>query len=485
MNTVVSQAVADSSSESLLPDPRRILVAVDASDCANRALHEASRLAVCYGGTVTGIHAYAARLHDQRFRQMEGGLPEQYRAEDALEHQRTVHDDLITRGLGIVSEGYHDAAALVCDKAGVPYRRLSPEGKNYRRIVEATADGAFDLLILGAQGLGAVPGSLIGSVCERVARRSPIDMLVIRDALRGLCDGPLVAALDGSPRSFGAFRLALALSRHLGVAVHAVAAYDPYFHYVAFQRIAGVLNEESSRQFRFREQEQLHESIIDDGLAKIYRSHLDIAATIARDAGVDLTLQLLEGKPWQAIATYARGVNASLLLLGKTGIHADPELDIGSNAECLLRIAPCHVWLSRLEYVPPLEAVARETIAWTKEAEQSLARVPEMAREMARMAVLRFVQAKGHTLVTSALVAEATRALCPHGRRDAGGREDLPWSEAAQELLDAVSDVAMRQAVRLRAEKCARTKGADRVYRDHIQPFVGAPAMNIAGAGRA
>ena len=41
---------------------------------------------------VTGIHAYAAKLHDNRFRQMEGGLPEQYRKEDEMEHQREVHD---------------------------------------------------------------------------------------------------------------------------------------------------------------------------------------------------------------------------------------------------------------------------------------------------------------------------------------------------------------------------------------------------------
>lgn len=45
---------------------------------------------------ITGIHAYAAKLHDRRFRQMEGGLPEGYREERELEHQREVHDELIT-----------------------------------------------------------------------------------------------------------------------------------------------------------------------------------------------------------------------------------------------------------------------------------------------------------------------------------------------------------------------------------------------------
>ena len=53
----------------------RILVALDASDHANCALDEAARLAATAGGAVTGIHAYAAKLRVNRFRQMEGGLP--------------------------------------------------------------------------------------------------------------------------------------------------------------------------------------------------------------------------------------------------------------------------------------------------------------------------------------------------------------------------------------------------------------------------
>ena len=48
---------------------KRPLVALDASDHANRALAEAVRLAASDDGTVTGIHAYAARLHDRRFKQ--------------------------------------------------------------------------------------------------------------------------------------------------------------------------------------------------------------------------------------------------------------------------------------------------------------------------------------------------------------------------------------------------------------------------------
>jgi hypothetical protein len=48
----------------------RVLVALDQSDYANQALGQAVRLAGSAGGTVTGIHAYAAKLHDRRLKQM-------------------------------------------------------------------------------------------------------------------------------------------------------------------------------------------------------------------------------------------------------------------------------------------------------------------------------------------------------------------------------------------------------------------------------
>lgn len=461
---------------------QRILVALDASAHADRALAEAVRIGIASGGTLTGIHAYAARLHDQRFRQMEGGLPERYRNEDAMEHQRAVHDNLITHGLGVISDSYHDAAAAACATAQVEYRRLSPEGKNYREIARAAAGGDFDLIALGAVGLGAVPGSQIGSVCERVTRRATIDVLVIRDAERRLGDGPIVAALDGSVRGFGALRTALAVGRALAAPVHAIAAYDPYFHYVAFQRIAGVLSESASRTFRFREQEKLHEDIIDDGLAKIYRSHLAVAATIAEEAQAGLHCELLEGKPWRAIADYLRATHASLLVLGRTGVHADCELDIGGNAENLLRSAPCHVWLGTAEYVPPLEVVARETIAWTDEAQQTLLRVPEMARQMARIAVLNYAQQQGHTLVTAALVAAATQAMCPHRHAQAVSPAGPKWTEAAAALLQEISDPAVRGATRHRAEKRAARAGAAEVNPRDVAPFLAAAETWAVGA---
>ena len=309
----------------------RFLVALDASDHANRALAEALGIAGSTGA-ITGIHAYAARLHDRRFRQMEGGLPERYREEEEMEFQREVHDDLITRGLSIISDSYHDVAAKACKAAGASaYTRLSPEGKNYRKIIEAADPERFDVLALGSVGLGAVPGGTVGTVCERVVRRNPIDTLVVRDPARAIGEGPIVACVDGSAKSFAALRIALELGRRFGAPVHAIAAYDPYYHYVAFNRIAGVLSEEAGKVFRFKEQEKLHEELIDEGIAKIYQSHLDVARHMTD--GAELVCKLLDGKPHKAIREYLERTGASLAVLGKTGIHGDPALDIGGNTE--------------------------------------------------------------------------------------------------------------------------------------------------------
>lgn len=485
MPTAALKMIEDGEKESPqeAPSLRRFLVALDASEHADKALAEAVKLvsAGMDDGVVTGIHSYAAQLHDHRFRQMEGGLPERYLEEQEMEHQRDVHDDLITRGLSIITDSYHDVAEVACKKENVTFKRLSPEGKNYRRLVEACNTGNFDVLALGALGLGNVPGSLIGTVCERTVRRNPVDSLVIKDANLSLGDGPIVVGIDGSDKSFGGLMIALEISKRTGSKIHAVAAYDPYYHYVAFNKISTVLSEEAGKVFRFKEQEQLHEELIDDGIAKIYQSHLEVAKTIATDNGAEVSIELLEGKPFKAMLDYIKKVDASLVVVGKTGVHVDKELDIGGNAENLLRLSPCHVWLTQFEHIPPFDVVAEETIAWSNEAEEYLARAPEFVQGMARKAVLRKALETGHTFITSDLVREVSEAMmpsgCPAARKKEGvAAEDLPllWSDEALTLIARV-DKSQHAGVNLRAAKHAKREGADRVEVEHVLPFVDLP----------
>jgi nucleotide-binding universal stress UspA family protein len=402
---------------------RAILVAADCSDHSNRGVSEAVTLAGLTGARITGIHAYAARLHDMRFRQMEGGLPERYRQEAVLEQQRDIHNELIARGLTVIADSYLDQAALACCEASIPFTPCTVEGKNYRELLNETNSGRHDLLVIGAQGLGAVPGSSLGTVCERVARRTAIDTLVIKDPQRRLDEGPIVVAIDGSDHSYGGLATALALAQGWGVQLQVVAAYDPYFHYVAFNRISRVLSEEASRTFRFKEQERLHEEVIDAGLARIYQGHLNVARSIAAERGMTIETLLLDGKPHAAIEKHLSAARPSLLVIGKLGIHADADLDIGGNAERLLRNVECAVLLSRRTHRPPLDTVAAVTTTWTAEAERRMERVPEFARKMARMAILQYAQERGHTVITERIVDDATDVLCPgHARKTTGAQ---------------------------------------------------------------
>ncbi|MCC7326800.1 MAG: universal stress protein [Burkholderiales bacterium] len=402
---------------------RAILVAADCSDHSNRGVSEAVALAEIAHAKVTGIHVYAARLHDLRFRQMEGGLPQQYRQEQALEEQRQIHNELITRGLTLISDSYLDQAAHACRAASIPFTPQSLEGKNYRALLEEANSGRHDLLVIGAQGLGAVPEGGVGTVCERVVRRAAIDTLVIKDPQRRLADGPIVAAVDGSDHAYGGLLSALALAQAWGVGLQVVAVYDPHFHYVAFNRISRVLSEEAGRTFRFADQERLHEDIIDAGLARIYRGHLSVAESIAAEHGVAIETALLDGKPHAAIERHLREVEPALLVIGRLGIHADPELDIGGNAERLLRNVECAVLLSQRAHRPGTHTVAAVTTSWTSEAERRMDRVPEFARRMARMAILQYAQERGHTVITERIVDEATDVLCPGHARNRGGRD--------------------------------------------------------------
>src|SRR5690349_7945804 len=394
---------------------KHIYVPVDNSDYSNRAIDLAVELGRGFGARLTGCHVYAARLHDYRFKQMEYTLPEEYKDETELERQRKIHDSLIAMGLQLISESYLDVMKTKAEAAGLPFAPKMMDGKHYKALIEDVEASDCDLVVMGALGMGAVKDSQLGSVTERFVRRVTRDTLIVRnhDALRDE-QGAIVVGLDGSPQSFHGLKLGIALARAVNRPVQAVAVYDPYLHYAMFNGIVGVLNEKASKIFRFKEQEQLHEEIIDTGLAKIYQSHLEIARKLAAEVGVDLQITLLDGKCFEKILTFARKEQPLLLILGRVGVHSDEhEVDLGSNTENLMRLAPCNVLLTGGKLYPPLDVKAEEIIAWTEEAEARMERVPPQVAGVARTALLRYAIEQGHTVITNKVIDEAMAIFMP------------------------------------------------------------------------
>jgi nucleotide-binding universal stress UspA family protein len=366
-------------------------------------------LAGKFDSRLTGTHVYAAKLHDSRFKQMERGLPSRYQNETVLRRQRVVHDSLISKGLQLISDSYLKVLQERCAKARISWDGKIMEGKNFVEIIRDAEASSYDLVIIGALGLGAVKTSRIGSTCERVLRRVREDILVVKE--NAFPGKKIIVAIDGSPQSFAGLKVALGLSRAFGSKIEAVSAVDPNFHRIAFNSLAGVLSEDAKKVFRFREQEKLHEEIIDKGLAKIYRGHLESARKLAEEHGVEIETTLLSGKAYDQILNRLNATNASLLIIGRYGAHRVEGLDIGSTTENLIRLSPCNVLVVNGQFLVPEENLFQNgsRLPWSMEAEHLLERIPALARGMAKKAIEEYAKEKGYGEVTSEVMDEAKK----------------------------------------------------------------------------
>ncbi|PYR70203.1 MAG: universal stress protein UspA [Acidobacteria bacterium] len=374
---------------------KSIYVPVDNSDLSNRAVACSVALGKAFSAKLVGCHVYAAKLHDYRFRQMEYTLPEEYIDDVELERQRKIHDSLITMGLKLISDSYLDAMSRLCGESGLAFEPRMMDGKHHIEILKDLAGSQHDLVVLGALGVGRARDSVIGSVCERVARQSDRDVWVVKHVPEpGEAErDTILVGIDGSPQSFGALMTAIELARTFDKKIEAIAVYDPYLHYSVFNGIVNVLTEQAAKVFRFEEQNQLHEEIIDTGLAQIYQSHLEVGERMASEDGVAIKKTLLDGKPFQKIIDHARKTNPWLIVVGRIGVHSPrEETGLGSNAENILRAAPCDVLLSTRLEVPRLDVRAEEAVRWTPE---------------------RLALEKGHSVITSAVIDEAMDRFMP------------------------------------------------------------------------
>jgi nucleotide-binding universal stress UspA family protein len=453
---------------------REIFVPVDNSQHSDWAVDRAIELARRSQGRLTGNHVYAARLHDVRFRQLETGLPAQFQTPDEIKKQRKIHDKLIEKGLQLIADSFLDQLGKRCDAAGVPLTRQLLEGINYEEIVNEVNRGAgrlpgligfdpnraagydggakvrsdvqvgangrlvaededqaarlvgssgrqYDLLAVGAHGLGRQTFSQLGGVVARVLRGVERDVLIVRDQAP-LAGGRFLVCIDGSSYSYKAMREALELAQAFGASLYVCSAFDVEYHHVVFHNIKDVLSYQASKVFKFEEQEELHNNIIDKGLLKLCQANLKRAEVMAQQfPAVPLKTQILIGKPFQVIMQWAEEVKPSLMILARHGAHRIDGTELGSQAENLVRIAPCNTLLVgttgiRPEDIPWIEEDGQAGLPWAPDAEVRILRVPPFAQGIARRAVEEYVLE--HTddqaaTVTNKWLDEAIQKLLP------------------------------------------------------------------------
>lgn len=148
---------------------RHIVVAIDGSEHADRAVSVAADLALTLGARLSLMHVVRhANLRD---------LEQDLMALEADEHVAFSKRDLLELvGRDVLIEGEKRAR----DLGVIDVTLEAAEGHPAEEIVRYADESAADLIVMGSRGLSNLPGLLVGSVSHKVIHLSPLPVLVVR-----------------------------------------------------------------------------------------------------------------------------------------------------------------------------------------------------------------------------------------------------------------------------------------------------------------
>jgi len=135
---------------------KKILVAIDGSEAAMHAVRTASSLARGLNGALTLAHV----------------VPPTFVPPEVPFGVQPWTDEAIKAG-----EMLLEAAAK---EAGMACERMNLTGSPAERLADLAETGAFDLVVVGSKGRGAVSRMLIGSVTDRLVHICKRPILVVR-----------------------------------------------------------------------------------------------------------------------------------------------------------------------------------------------------------------------------------------------------------------------------------------------------------------
>jgi len=135
---------------------KKILVGIDGSENSKRAAFAAASLAGLFKGTVTLVSVvkpgeYSLAVEDKAF----------------IENLKEFHEDLVSTVMDEIKRPGIEVVTKI--ELGTPWKELT-------RLAD---DGKYDLIVVGARGVGQVAEFLIGSNSTRVVQHSKVPVLVL------------------------------------------------------------------------------------------------------------------------------------------------------------------------------------------------------------------------------------------------------------------------------------------------------------------
>ncbi len=149
---------------------RKILVGVDGSEHAWRAVDVAGGLARLCGSELLVLHVVHRQVQPEAVREV--AEAEHMRLEE--EEARYAAD--LTLGDALAREGADRLRAQGVERV---YSRVS-EGNPARQIVELAQEEGVDLVVLGSRGLGDVRSLVLGGVSHKVSHLAECACLLVR-----------------------------------------------------------------------------------------------------------------------------------------------------------------------------------------------------------------------------------------------------------------------------------------------------------------
>ena len=297
---------------------RRVLCPIDFSECSRHAVHHALALARWYGSSLTVLHV-VANLPTMDV----PGVP-------LTDVQR---DRLAEEMRYFVGPTPPD----------VPVSLLVRESSDVRREILAAAHTLMsDLLVIGSHGRSGVERLLLGSVTEKVVRKSPCPVMVVppraqNAAGAGLIHGGrprILCAVDFSDASVGALEYAMSLAEEADAdlsLLHVVEVPPELLEHIPVPDDFDV--------------EQCHAAA---RAACLERLRALVPPSVRTYCHVETVA--MEGAAYRQILKRSAEQKTDLIVMGVHGRGAVELLLFGSNTARVIRAATCPVLI-----VPPHE----------------------------------------------------------------------------------------------------------------------------------
>lgn len=138
---------------------KKILVAMDGSNCARKAFEKALDMARASGGTLTIMHVLQLPPTALFEKELTAKVEAFFRRDAKL----------------FLAEHAEEAAMK-----GISVDTILAKGNPAQAILRAAESAGFDVIIIGSRGLGGVKGLLLGSVSHAVVQHASVPVLVVR-----------------------------------------------------------------------------------------------------------------------------------------------------------------------------------------------------------------------------------------------------------------------------------------------------------------